>query len=62
MILLPSYGQEHVQTVGGVVVPSPNYLLLGVMLLVLLSLVLVLYKKRGLLFRLIAPTMPRLAL
>lgn len=62
MTLLPSNGPNHVQTVGGVVIPSPNYLLLGVMLLVLFSLILVLYKKRGLLSRLIAPIMPRLAI
>lgn len=47
MILLPSNGPNHVQTVGGVIIPSPNYLLLEVILLVLSSLVLVLYKKRG---------------
>lgn len=51
MILLPSNGPNHAKTVGGVAIPSPNYLLFGVMLLVLFSLVLALYKKRGLLSR-----------
>lgn len=62
MILLPSNGNDHVQTVGGAVIPSPNYLLFGVMLLMLLSLVFVLYKKRGLLAKLITPIIPRLAI
>ena len=47
------------KTVGGVVLPAVNYLLIGLLLLLVLSVALLFYKKRDMVLRFFAPFLTR---